>query len=88
MNAPFTGLAIQKKRTNLSPDDVTTYYNVTIEQHDNDTVASLKYGTWRCPPGLRASRSINCVLQLYCKTFLIFCTYEDTDRRTKIIHQE
>ena len=45
MNAPFTGLAIQKKRTNLSPDDVATYYNVTIEQHDNDTVASLKYNT-------------------------------------------
>ena len=32
MNAPFTGLAIQKKRTNLSPDNVATYYNVTIEQ--------------------------------------------------------
>ena len=42
MNTPFTGLAIQKKRTK-SPDDVATYYNVTIEQHDNDTVASLKY---------------------------------------------
>ena len=57
MNALFTGLAIQKKRTNLSPDDVATYYNVTIEQHDNDTVASLKYSTF---------------YNNYCKTFYIF----------------
>ena len=43
MNAPFTGLAIQKKRTNLSPDNVATYYNVTIDQRDNDTVIMIQY---------------------------------------------
>ena len=63
MNAPFTGLAIQKKRTNLSPDNVATYYDVTIDQRDNDTVLSLKYSTYKCPPRLRSSRSINCILQ-------------------------
>ena len=45
MNAASTGLAIQKRRTNLSPDDVSKYYNVIINDHNNDTALSVKYST-------------------------------------------
>ena len=55
MNAPFTGLAIQKKRTNLSPGNVPTYYNVTIDQCDNDTVIMIQY--IEMPPGAKGVTS-------------------------------
>ena len=45
MNAAFTGLAIQKRRTNLSPDVVAAFYNVIIDEHNNDTVLSVKCST-------------------------------------------
>lgn len=33
MNEAFSGLGIQKRQTNLPPDNDDKYYNVTIDKH-------------------------------------------------------